>query len=259
VTRGNSGGPAFNLSGEVVGINTAIFSPSGGNVGIAFAIPASVAKQVVGDLIEDGTVERGWLGVQIQPVSKDIAESVGLEEEKGALVADAQEGEPAAKAGIRSGDIIIAVDDKPVASPKELARLIAGFAPGNEVDVTVWRDGATETLEVTLAEMPGVETVAAARGGSQSSTMDAQFGLKVTPAEDGDGLVVTDVEPDSAAEERGIRPGDIIRAVNSQKVKTGKDVENAVAAAVKAGRKAVLVQIERDEASRFVALPTSEG
>lgn len=259
VNRGNSGGPAFNLSGEVVGINTAIFSPSGGNVGIAFAIPASVAKQVVGDLIEDGTVERGWLGVQIQPVSKDIAESVGLDEEKGALVADAQEGEPAARAGIRSGDIIIAVDDKPVSSPKELARLIAGFAPGNEVDVTLWRDGETETVKVTLAEMPGVETVASARGGSQSGTMDAQFGLKVTPAEDGDGLVVTDVEPDSPADDRGIRPGDIIRTVNSQKVKTGKDVENAVAAAVKAGRKAVLVQIERDDASRFVALPTSEG
>ncbi|MFC5583952.1 DegQ family serine endoprotease [Nitratireductor kimnyeongensis] len=259
VNRGNSGGPAFNLSGEVVGINTAIFSPSGGNVGIAFAIPASVAKQVVGDLIEDGTVERGWLGVQIQPVSKDIAESVGLDEEKGALVADAQEGEPAAKAGIRSGDIIIAVDEKPVASPKELARLIAGFAPGNEVDVTVWRDGETENVKVTLSEMPGVETMASARDNTPSATVDAQFGLKVTPAEDGDGLVVTDVEPDSPADDRGIRPGDIIRAVNSQKVKTGKDVENAVAAAVKAGRKAVLVQIERDEASRFVALPTSEG
>lgn len=259
VNRGNSGGPAFNLTGEVVGINTAIFSPSGGNVGIAFAIPASVAKEVVGDLIKDGTVERGWLGVQIQPVSKDIAESVGLDEEKGALVADAQEGEPAAKAGIRSGDIIIAVEDKPVASPKELARLIAGFAPGNEVDVTLWRNGETENVTVTLSEMPGVETMASARGGSQSSTMDAQFGLKVTPAEDGDGLVVTDVEPGSPADDRGIRPGDIIRTVNSQAVKSGKDVEEAVSTAVKAGRKAVLVQIERDDASRFVALPTGEG
>ncbi len=259
VNRGNSGGPAFNLTGEVVGVNTAIFSPSGGNVGIAFAIPASIAKQVVKDLIDDGTVERGWLGVQIQPVTKDIAESVGLDEEKGALIADAQAGEPAAKAGIRSGDIIIAVEDKPVSSPKELARLVAGYAPGNDVAVTVWRDGKTENLTVTLAEMPGVKTMASASGGAQPDAVNAQFGLKVTPAEDGDGLVVTDVEPGSPADDRGIRAGDIIRTVNSQAVKSGKDVEEAVAAAVEAGRKAVLIQIQRDDASRFVALPTGQG
>ncbi|WP_367715338.1 Do family serine endopeptidase [Nitratireductor sp. GISD-1A_MAKvit] len=259
VNRGNSGGPAFNLTGEVVGINTAIFSPSGGNVGIAFAIPASVAKEVVRDLIEDGTVERGWLGVQIQPVSKDIAESVGLDEEKGALVADAQDGEPADKAGIRSGDIIIAVDGKTVSSPKELARLVAAFAPGNEVEVTLWRNGKTESVSVTLAEMPGTKSLASAGGGAQSDIMNAQFGLKVTPAEDGDGLVVTDVEPGSAADERGIRPGDIIREVNSRSVKSGKDVEEAVSAAVEAGRKAVLVQIQRDDATRFIALPAGEG
>ncbi|WP_048649138.1 Do family serine endopeptidase [Nitratireductor soli] len=260
VNRGNSGGPAFNLTGEVVGVNTAIFSPSGGNVGIAFAIPASIAKQVVQDLIKDGSVERGWLGVHIQPVSKDIAESVGLDEEKGALVADAQDGEPAANAGIRSGDIIIAVEGETVASPKELARAVAGFAPGNEIDVTLWRDGKTESVKVTLSEMPGVETMASARDGApQPSPMAAQFGLTVTPAEDGPGLVVTDVEPGSAADERGIAPGDVILSVNSRQVKSGKDVEEAVAAAVKAGRKAVLVQIEREDASRFVALPTSEG
>ncbi|MCR4268383.1 DegQ family serine endoprotease [Nitratireductor sp. ZSWI3] len=260
VNRGNSGGPAFSLSGEVVGINTAIFSPSGGNVGIAFAIPASIAKQVVDQLIKDGSVQRGWLGVQIQPVSKDIAESVGLDEEKGALVADAQDGEPAAKAGIRSGDIIVALDGQTVDSPKELARRVAGFAPGNEVDVTVWRDGKTQDLKVKLSDMPAPDRVASAQGETpRSSAVDAQFGLKVTPAEDGRGLVVTDVEPGSAADERGIRPGDLILMVNSREVTSGKDVEDAVAAAVKAGRKAVLVQIERDDASRFVALPTSEG
>src|SRR5690606_16235068 len=125
VNRGNSGGPAFHLSGEVVGVNTAIFSPSGGNVGIAFAIPSSIAKNVVQELIENGTVERGWLGVHIQPVNEDIAESLGLDEEKGALVADAESDGPAAEAGIKAGDVVIAVDGQQVESPRELARMIA--------------------------------------------------------------------------------------------------------------------------------------
>ncbi|MDS1134633.1 DegQ family serine endoprotease [Nitratireductor indicus] len=260
VNRGNSGGPAFNLTGEVVGINTAIFSPSGGNVGIAFAIPASTAKQVVNELIQSGSVQRGWLGVQIQPVSKDIAESVGLDEEKGALVADAQDGQPAAKAGIKSGDIIVAVEGQTVASPRDLARTVAGFAPGNEVDVTVWRDGKTQDIKVKLSEMPAPDKMASAdNGGPNASPTDAQFGLTVTPSEDGRGLVVTDVEPGSAAEDRGIRAGDVILSVNSREVKSGKDIEEAVDAATKVGRKAVLVQIEREDASRFVALPTNEG
>lgn len=254
VNRGNSGGPAFNLAGEVVGVNTAIFSPSGGNVGIAFAIPANLASSVVKDLIDDGTVERGWLGVQIQQVTATIAESLGLEEQKGALIVDANEGEPAAEAGIKPGDVIIAVDDKNIGSPRDLARTIAEKKPGQSVEIVVWRNGKTETLTVELGQMPDQDQLAAANPGGPSGS-EANFGLTVTPAEDGDGLVVTDVEPGSVAEDNGIMPGDIIRSVNSQPVNSTRDLKAAVEAASGAGRGAVLVQIERDGANRFVALP----
>lgn len=265
VNRGNSGGPAFNLSGEVVGVNTAIFSPSGGNVGIAFAIPGSVAQDVVQDLIKDGTVERGWLGVQIQPVTKDIAESLGLEQDSGALVASAQDDSPAAASGIKAGDVVIAVDGKKVASPRELARLIAGYSPDKNVSVTVWRNGASKDVDVKLGSLPSEDKLAAAEPSDQGAEQPeegaslADFGLTVTTGEDGNGLVVTDVQSGSAAEEHGIQPGDKILAVNSREVKSAGDVKSAVAEATKAGRSAVLVQIMREETNRFVALPVAKG
>jgi serine protease Do len=262
VNRGNSGGPAFNLSGQVVGINTAIFSPSGGNVGIAFAIPASTAKSVVEDLMKGGTVQRGWLGVQIQPVSKEIAESLGLDDAKGALVADAQADGPAKEAGIVAGDVITKVNGKDVASPRELARMIAGFAPGSSVDITVWRKGSSETMKLTLGELPGTDKLASNDGQSspddQASSL-ADLGLTVAPAEEGKGLVVTDVDPDSDAADRGIQAGDVITSVNSMEVNGAGDVTKAMAEAAKAGRKAVLVQVTRDDTNRFVALPVEKG
>lgn len=255
VNRGNSGGPAFNPAGEVVGVNTAIFSPSGGNVGIAFAIPANLASSVVQDLIEKGTVERGWLGVQIQQVTKPIAESLGLKEESGALIVDANAGEPAAEAGIRAGDVIIAVDGASIRSPRDLARTIATKQPGQVVDITVWRGGKSEELQVTIGQMPDTEQAVASRPDEGNSATVADFGLKVTPAEDSNGLVVTDVEPGSVADDNGILPGDIIRSVNSQPVSSTADLSAAVEAAANAGRGAVLVQLERDNSNRFVALP----
>ena len=153
VNKGNSGGPAFNLNGEVIGINTAIFSPSGGNVGIAFAIPASTASEVVDDLIHNGQVVRGWLGVQIQPVTSDIAESIGMKENEGAIVTAPQDGSPAADAGIKSGDVITAVDGVKVANPRELARKIGDYAPDSKVKVTLFRDGKTQDVEVTLGTL----------------------------------------------------------------------------------------------------------
>ena len=162
VNRGNSGGPTFNLNGQVVGINTAIFSPSGGSVGIAFDIPASTAKQVVGDLMKSGAVQRGWLGVEIQPVTSDIAESLGLKSNNGALVSSAQDNGPGKKAGITAGDVITQVDGKDVASPKELARLIGAYSPGKSVDVTVWRDGKSETPKVDLGKLPSSDKRASA-------------------------------------------------------------------------------------------------
>jgi len=257
VNQGNSGGPTFNLAGEVVGVNTAIFSPSGGNVGIAFAIPASLAQSVVQQLIEDGSVERGYMGVSIQNVTPEIADSLGLEEAKGALINSANEGDPAAEAGIKAGDVVIAVNGTPIASPRELARMVAGIKPGSKIDVTVWRDGKSQDVSVTLTEMPETDQVAAAAPSAPADEngQAASFGLTVAPADDGNGLVVTDVEPGSVAEENGIQPGDVIRAVNSQQVKAASDLKKAVDAASNAGRGAVLLQVVREDANRFVALP----
>lgn len=266
VNRGNSGGPAFNLNGEVVGVNTAIFSPSGGNVGIAFAIPASTAREVVGDLMKSGTVQRGWLGVEIQPVTPEIADSLGLKDAKGALVASAQPDGPAVKAGVKSGDIIIAVDGREVASPKELARMIGAIAPGKDVGVTVWRSGGSQEIKVALGELPGSDKAASAAqpgddSAQQTSPSDelADLGLTVTPSEDGKGLVVTAVDPDSDAADRGLQAGDVIVAVHSAEVSDPADVTRAIADAAKAGRKAVLVQVNRDDGSRFVTLPVQQG
>jgi serine protease Do len=262
VNRGNSGGPAFNLSGEVVGINTAIFSPSGGNVGIAFAIPASTAKEVVKDLMSDGSVSRGWLGVQIQPVSKDIADSIGLTDAKGAIVSEAQADSPALKAGVKSGDVITAVDGKPIASPRELARRIGGVAPGTDVELTLWRDGKSETVKLTLGSLPDEQKQAAADDKDQQQaepTSLSDLGLTVTPSEDGKGLVVTDVDPESDAADRGIQAGDVITMVNTKEIKDTSDVKTAMQDAAKSGRKAVLFQISRDDTNRFVALPLARG
>lgn len=262
VNRGNSGGPTFNLNGEVIGINTAIFSPSGGNVGIAFDIPASTAKEVVGDLMKSGSVQRGWLGVEIQPVTSDIAESLGLKSEKGALVASAQDDGPAKKAGVIAGDIITQVDGKDVDSPKELARLIAAQAPGKAVEVSVWRKGKMETVSIDLGKLPNADKQASnddqQATPSQPDTL-ADLGLTVTKSDDGKGLVVTDVDSDSAASDRGIQAGDVITAVNSTEVNDAGDVTKAIAAAEKAGRKSVLVQIVRNDSNRFVALPVAKG
>jgi serine protease Do len=260
VNRGNSGGPAFNLNGEVVGINTAIFSPSGGNVGIAFAIPASTARDVIAALREDGTVERAWLGVQIQPVTDEIAESLGIDTTDGALVSQPQDDSPAKKAGIEPGDIIVKVDGKTVKSPRELARTIGTMAPGVSAQVTILRDGEEQTVTVKLGEMPGMERQASLDSSDEggASLLD-DFGLTVTPAEDGRGVVVTAVEPGSDAADRGIQTGDVITAVNSRQVESAAAVEDAVDEAAKAGRKAVLFQLQREDTSRFVALPVERG
>ncbi|MGP2491779.1 Do family serine endopeptidase [Mesorhizobium sp. PUT5] len=262
VNRGNSGGPTFDLTGQVVGINTAIFSPSGGSVGIAFDIPASTAKTVVEDLIKNGSVSRGWLGVEIQPVTADIAESLGLSTQKGALVASAQDDGPAKKAGITAGDVITQVDGKDVASSRDLARMIGAYQPGKMVNVTLWRQGKSETVKVDLGTLPTQQQASADEQSAPSQNSGqslADLGLTVTKSEDGKGLVVTDVDPDSVAADRGIQAGDVIVAVNSQDVNGSGDVTRAMADAAKAGRKSVLVQISRDDSNRFVALPVAKG
>ncbi|MAY60940.1 MAG: serine peptidase [Rhizobiales bacterium] len=265
VNKGNSGGPTFNLEGQVIGINTAIFSPSGGNVGIAFAIPASTAKDIVQDLIRDGSVQRGWLGVQIQPVTKDIAESLGLAEAQGALVAQPQSDTPAAKAGIQSGDVVTAVNGETVEGPRELARKIGNIEPGKSVDLTIWRDGKSEKKTVTLGTLP-MDMASASPDDNQpedeapsaTTTLD-DFGLTVVPSDDGAGLVITDVAPGSAASDRGLRAGDVILSVNNQEVTDAKQMVSIIDKAAKDGRKAALFQVENDSRSRFVALPIDQG
>ncbi|MDA4848123.1 Do family serine endopeptidase [Hoeflea poritis] len=261
VNRGNSGGPTFNLEGEVIGVNTAIFSPSGGNVGIAFAIPASLAGEVVADLIDNGTVERGWLGVQIQPVSADIAESLGLSETKGALITEPQPESPALEAGLKSGDVVTAVDGELIESPRDLARKIAKITPGDDAEITVWRGGDSRTLDVEIGTLKEPKKAAAIAGPQQSDNSQSleEFGLTVKPADDGNGLMITKVEPDSTAADRGMREGDIIVAVNNTDVQSADDVAKAVEAATEAGRKAVLFQLSNQDSSRFVALPVSVG
>lgn len=261
VNRGNSGGPTFNLEGEVIGVNTAIFSPSGGNVGIAFAIPASLANEVVSELLDSGSVERGWLGVQIQPVTDDIAESLGLSEAKGALITEPQDDSPAREAGMKSGDVVTAVNGELVESPRDLARKIARINPGEEADITVWRDGDSRALSVEIGTLKEPKRVAADTGNKMTDKGEylEDFGLTVRPADDGKGLLITEVEPDSIAAERGMRGGDIITAVNNTDVQSAKDLAEAVKSASDAGRKAVLFQLTNQDSSRFVALPVAVG
>ncbi|MBB3947163.1 serine protease Do [Rhizobium skierniewicense] len=266
VNRGNSGGPAFNLNGEVIGINTAIFSPSGGNVGIAFAIPASVARDVIQDLIKDGKVARGWLGVQIQPVSKDIAESLGLAEASGALVVAPQAGSPGDKAGIKQGDIITALNGDTVKDARDLSRRIGAMEPNTKVELSLWRSGKSQPVTVTLGDLASDDASKAPtsqsddKGGQPSSEKAlSSLGLTVAPSDDGAGLAITDVDPDSDAAARGLKSGEKITSVNNQQVASAGDVEKILSQAKKDGRSKALFQIQTDEGSRFIALDIDQG
>jgi serine protease Do len=256
INKGNSGGPAFNLDGEVIGINTAIFSPSGGSVGIGFAIPAATAMEVVEDLRTNGVVTRGWLGVQIQPVTDDIAEGLGLKDNKGALVADVTEKSPALAAGIKTGDTIVKVGEDEVSDPRDLAKKVARFQPGKSVDVTVIRDGKTMTIPVELGTMPGDRQASNSKPDTPERSSYAELGVRLAPAEDGAGVRVVDVKPGSAAEARGIRPGDVILEVAGQEVHEPADVR---AALTSAKGKRIVMLVRSGDNQRFVALPGGEG
>jgi serine protease Do len=211
INKGNSGGPAFDVNGNVIGVNTAIFSPSGGSVGIGFDIPADTAKMVVAQLKENGHVTRGWLGVQIQPVTAEIAESLGLKKAAGAIVAEPQSGSPAAKAGIESGDVITAVNGTQVKDARELARTIGTMAPDSSVKLDIVRNGEPRSITVILAQVPNEQKASAEEDNAQPTSGVPHLGLQVTPASEVSGagekgVVVTAVEPDGPGPTKAFRP-----------------------------------------------------
>jgi serine protease Do len=264
VNKGNSGGPTFDVDGNVVGVNTAIFSPSGGSVGIAFAIPASTVNSVITQLKDKGTVMRGWIGVQIQPVTKDIADSLGLKSTDGALVAEPQAGSPAEKVGIRAGDVITAVDGEKVQNARDLSRRIGAMSPGTSVKLSLLQKGSEKTVTLTLGELPREARAGAPAEREGPASDGARLGLQLAPANSvagasGEGVVVTNVDPDSPAAERGFKAGDIILEVGGQSVATPADVRKALTEATKGGKRTVLMRVKSGESSRFVALPTSRG
>jgi serine protease Do len=260
VNRGNSGGPTFNPQGEVVGINTAIFSPSGGSVGIAFAIPSSEAQPIINDLEQHGQVIRGWLGVGIQSVTQGLADSMKMPDAHGALVRDVQPGSPAEKAGFKSGDAITAVDGQQVKDDRDLSSRVADMAPGKSVNITYWRDGASHDITVTLGTFPSDEQLAAADKKTQQQPQDtgsaslSDFGLTVQPSDDNTGVAVSDVDPNGQAAEAGIQPGDVILKVGNAEVNSPADVEKQVAAAKASGLKAVRLMVKSGDQTQFVAL-----
>ena len=259
INHGNSGGPAFNLKGQVIGVNTAIYSPTGGNVGIGFAIPASVAKEVIEDLKDDGKVSRGWLGVQIQTITEDIAESLGTDNTKGALVAQVQDGSPAEKAGLKRGDLVLQVGDERVSDPKDLARKVAALDPGSETEFTIFRDGETMTVTVKLGELEGRKKRASKRADKleETASLDA---LGLTLSSERDGVVISSVSPDGPAARKGLKAGDEILEVAGKQVSSAEEAESLISAAGEKGRKTVLILVRSgDGGQRFVAVELNRG
>jgi serine protease Do len=261
INKGNSGGPAFDMNGNVIGVNTAIFSPSGGSVGIGFDIPASTAKLVVAQLKDKGAVTRGWLGVQVQPVTSDIADSLGLKDARGAIVDNPQDGSPAAKAGIEAGDVITAVNGTAIKDSRDLARTIATLAPGTSVKLDVVHKGDSKTVTLALGELPNERQARADEGKSQPDAgMPPRLGLSLAPAGDVQGagqkgVVVTEVDPQGPAAQRGIQTGDVILNVGGKAVANIGDVRSELAQAKSSGKRSVLLQVRSAQATRFVAVP----
>ena len=262
INRGNSGGPTFNLKGEVVGVNTAIFSPSGGSVGIAFDIPASTVESVIPQLQKSGQVTRGWLGVQIQPVTKDIADSLGLKSDEGALVTEPQPDSPAAQAGLKSGDVITAVDNDGIKDARALARRIASVAPGTEVTLAIERDGKPQTVTVKIARMH--EQVRLASREQKDRSQTDRLGLELAPAGDvegegSNGVAIVGIEPGGEAASLGMSAGDVILKAGGKNISTPSEFLSALDAAQSAGHKHTLVLLKHGKNQIYVAVPVGTG
>jgi serine protease Do len=267
VNKGNSGGPTFDVDGNVIGVNTAIYSPSGGSVGIAFAIPSDTVKSVVSQLKEHGSVTRGWIGVQIQPVNSDIADSLGLKKAQGALVAEPQPDGPAVKAGVQSGDVITSVNGQEVKDARELAKRISSLPPGSNVKLGIISKGSEKTVNVTLGELPREQREARATTGDRedgNGTDVPKLGLSLAPASKvagagSDGVVVTQVDPDGPAASQGFRNGDVILDVAGQRVTTPEQVRKAFADARTGGKRTILLRVKSGDNTRFFAVPVGRG
>jgi serine protease Do len=256
VNKGNSGGPTFDVDGNVIGVNTAIFSPSGGSVGIAFAIPSETVKTVVTQLRDKGTVTRGWIGVQIQPVTPEIADSLGLKKAAGALVSEPQANSPAANAGIASGDVITLLDGAAVRDARELARKIGTMAPGTSVKLAMIHDGQEKTVTLTLGTLPNEKQAANQQKEHEVPDSDVpKLGLTLAPGKADGGVVVTAVDPSGVAADHGFQVGDVILDVSGKSVSSPADVRTQISEARKEGKHTLLFRVKSNEGTRFVALP----
>jgi serine protease Do len=265
INRGNSGGPLFDARGRVIGVNTAIYSPSGGNIGIGFAIPAETAADIIEQLRERGRVERGWLGVQIQPVSEEVAGSLGLDSAEGVLVADVLPDSPALSAGVRSGDVITRAAGEEMKEYRDLTKLIAGIDAGTVIELEVIRNGKVRVLDVKIGRMPGDE-LAMGKPGEAAEDDGPKIGLFLAPLtpdvrekrgleEDAPGVLVAEVERGSPAQRAGITAGSVISMVGQETVTSPDDVARAVQAAAEQDRPSVLLRVEQDGEQRFIAVP----
>jgi serine protease Do len=270
INRGNSGGPLFNMNGDVVGINTAIYSPTGASIGIGFAVPTSTAKNVIDQLQKFGKAKRGWLGVRIQKVTDEIAESLRLGKVQGALIASVTDGSPAEKAKIKSGDVVLRFDNKDVTDMRTLPRLVAETEIGRDVDVEYWRDGKREKTKVNVGELqeevaslneqgsdtPGDrgEELAIKGLGLSVATLDGKARAKYKLKETTKGVLIAAVEPDGVAAEKGLKPGDVIVEISQEEVRAPGDVRKKVDEARERNRKSVLLLVEGQGGLRFVAL-----
>ncbi len=260
INKGNSGGPTFDTKGNVIGVNTAIYSPTGGSVGIGFDIPASTVKMVVAQLRDKGSVTRAWLGVQVQPVTAGIAESLGMKNASGALVDEAQPDTPAAKAGVQAGDVITAVNGTAIKDSRSLAREISGMAPGSSAKLDILRKGEQKTIDVTLATMPNQPEKQAKAGDNGAMPGVPRLGLSVAPASEvagagSKGVVITAVDPDGPAAERGLKSGDVILDVGGKSVGNVSELRSALSEAKSGGKKDVLIRVKTADNTHFVAVP----